>query len=171
MSAPNTARPVFLRLAEKYLDEIMDIEVEAYPEPWSRNMFYDELRNNRSYFYVMVLGRQVVGYGGFWLVLDEAHITSVTVRDTFRGLGLGRELTQYLVDIAGQAGARIATLEVRESNIRARTLYETFGFRQIARRKGYYPRSGEDAIVMLLELGKGPQPGRTAGRESGNEIR
>ena len=67
--------------------------------------------------------------------------------------------------------ARIATLEVRESNIRARTLYETFGFRQIARRKGYYPRSGEDAIVMLLELGKGPQPGRTAGRESGNEIR
>jgi ribosomal-protein-alanine N-acetyltransferase len=163
MSTSEATRVEFVRLAETYLDEIMEIEVEAYPEPWSRNMFRDEIRGNRSYFYVMFVENQIAGYGGFWLVLDEAHITSVTVRDRFRGRGLGRQLTRYLLDVAVQAGARLATLEVRETNTTARNLYTSLGFRQIGRRKGYYPTSGEDAIVMLLELGKGPQDKHDAG--------
>ncbi|MFO7973080.1 MAG: ribosomal protein S18-alanine N-acetyltransferase [Candidatus Hydrogenedentota bacterium] len=159
MSTSKATRLEFVPLAETHLDEIMEIEVEAYPEPWSRNMFRDEIRGNRSYFYVMLFEGQMVGYGGFWLVLDEAHITSVTIRDQFRGRGLGRQLTHHLLDIAVQVGARIATLEVRETNVKAQNLYASLGFRQIGRRKGYYPRSGEDAIVMLLELGKEPENG------------
>ncbi len=163
MSTSNTTHVEFVPLANEHLDEIMAIEVEAYPEPWSRNMFHEEIHNNRSYFYVMLLEGHLAGYGGFWLVLDEAHITSVTVRDRFRGRGLGRRLTQHLLDVAEGVGARIATLEVRESNLTAQNLYLTFGFRQIGRRKGYYPKCGEDAIVMLLELGKGPRPASDAG--------
>ena len=152
MSIPDTVQVQFMPLAEAYLDAVMETELEAYPESWSRNMFLEEIRNNRSYFYVMLLEKELAGYGGFWLVLDEAHITSVTVVKRFRGRGLGRRLTLYLLDVARRAGARIATLEVRESNREAQNLYETIGFRQIARREGYYPKSGEDALVMLLEL-------------------
>ncbi len=166
MSTPHTAQVEFLPLAEAYLDEIMDTELEAYPEPWSRSMFLEEIRNNRSYFYVMLLEGSLAGYGGFWLVLDEAHITSVTVVKRFRGQGLGRRLTLHLLEVARRAGARTATLEVRESNRKAQNLYETLGFRQIARRRGYYPKSGEDALVMLLELDQSTLDGADAGGQS-----
>ncbi|HQM33732.1 MAG TPA: ribosomal protein S18-alanine N-acetyltransferase [Candidatus Hydrogenedentes bacterium] len=168
MTSSNATHVEFVTLAEAYLDEMMEIELEAYPEPWSRGMFREEIRNNRSYFYVMLQDGQLAGYGGFWLVLDEAHITSVTVRDSLRGRGLGRRLTQHLLEVAEGVGAHIATLEVRESNVRAQNLYKAFGFRQIGRRRGYYPKSGEDAIVMLLELGSGRSPAQGASVEAGD---
>ncbi|HOF41848.1 MAG TPA: ribosomal protein S18-alanine N-acetyltransferase [Candidatus Hydrogenedentes bacterium] len=167
MTSPNAPRVEFTALAETDLDAILDIELEAYPEPWSREMFREEIRNNRSYFYVMQLNGELAGYGGFWLVLDEAHITSVTVRTDLRGQGLGRTLTRHLLDAAKEAGAHIATLEVRESNMRAQNLYKTFGFRQIGRRKGYYSKSGEDAIVMLLELGPDESSAQDMSGEAG----
>lgn len=142
----------FVPLAEHHLDEVMAIEVEAYPEPWTRAMFRDEIRSPRSHFYIMFAGEEMAGYGGFWLVLDEAHITSVTVRDTFRGRKLGRRLTVFLLESAKDAGAVMATLEVRESNTVARTLYESLGFKPVGIRKKYYPKSNEDAVVMLLEF-------------------
>lgn len=142
----------FVRLAEEHLDEVMSIEKEAYPEPWSLGMFLEEIRSNRSFFCVLFVNQVLAGYGGFWLVLDEAHVTSVTVRDVFRGRGLGRHITRYLLDMAARLGARTATLEVRRSNVRARNLYHSEGFREVGIRKGYYSKSGEDAIVMSKEL-------------------
>jgi ribosomal-protein-alanine N-acetyltransferase len=93
-----------------------------------------------------------VGYGGFWLVLDEAHVTSVTIKDEWRSQGYGRVLFEHLLDTAREAGAHIATLEVRESNDVARNLYASLGFRQAGTRRGYYSKSGEDAIVMSAGL-------------------
>jgi len=143
----------FVPLAEEHLDAILRIELEAYPEPWSRGMFYDELRNNRSYFFVALdAAGAVTGYCGFWLVLDEAHITSVAVRADERGRGIGREVLAFLLDRAQEAGARMATLEVRESNEAARALYADFGFLDVGRRKGYYPTTNEDAVLMLKEF-------------------
>ncbi len=142
----------FERITADYLDEVMGIEVEAYPEPWSRGMFREEIKSPRSYFYLAFQEDKLVGYGGFWLVLDEAHITSVTIRSSSRGQGLGRDLTQFLLKAAMDAGAQVATLEVRASNLTARNLYESEGFRQVGLRKGYYPKSKEDAVVMLKEL-------------------
>ncbi|MCL4692952.1 MAG: ribosomal protein S18-alanine N-acetyltransferase, partial [Candidatus Hydrogenedentes bacterium] len=120
--------------------------------PWTEGMFRDEIRNNFSRFFVAMLDKVLVGYGGFWLVVDEAHITSVTVRDIYRGRGFGRRLVEHLLQEAEDAGARIATLEVRVSNLRARNLYLQYGFRPVGLRKNYYPKSNEDAIVMLKEL-------------------
>jgi ribosomal-protein-alanine N-acetyltransferase len=143
----------FVPLAEEHLTAILAIEVEAYPEPWSRGMFYDELRNNRSYFFVALdSAGTVTGYAGFWLVLDEAHVTSVAVRSDERGRGAGREILAYLLARAQEAGARMATLEVRESNEAARALYADFGFLDVGRRKGYYPSTNEDAVLMLKEF-------------------
>lgn len=151
MTGPQPPHLRFEHLQEADLDAVMAIELEAYPEPWTRGMFCEEMRNPRSYFYTAFLGEEIAGYVGFWLILDEAHITSVTVRDSFRGRGFGRQLMDYVLKEARGCGAKIATLEVRESNTVARSLYERYGFRVVGRRKGYYPTSGEDAIVMLKE--------------------
>lgn len=142
----------FVPIAEEHIDEIMQIEQEAYPEPWTPRMFQDEVRSERSYFYVGFLDEAIVAYGGFWLVLDEAHITSVAVRDTCRGRGYGRQLMDFLLGEAVDMGVRRATLEVRVSNLRARNLYISLGFRPVGIRKGYYPKNNEDAIVMLKDL-------------------
>lgn len=150
ISEPRLLR--FEPLAEMHLDTLLSIEVEAYPEPWTRGMFQDEMRSNRSYFRVVFDESGIVGYGGYWLVLDEAHITTVVVRDTHRRLGIGRQILEHLLDSARAASASMATLEVRESNTPARELYKSFGFRDVGRRKGYYPKSREDAVVMLVEF-------------------
>lgn len=139
-------------LNEADLDRIMEIELEAYPEPWTRGMFREELRSPRSYFRVAKIDGEIIGYCGFWLILDEVHITSVTVVKHLRGMGYGREQVLHLLDVARKKGAGVATLEVRESNIPARRLYESLGFRSVGRRRGYYAKTNEDAIVMLKDL-------------------
>jgi len=140
------------RLCADHIPGLLPIEQEAYPEPWTERMFQDEVRNPRSHFFVARLDGALAGYGGFWLVLDEAHITSVTICPALRSQGYGRMLFEHLVDAAREAGARTAMLEVRESNAVARALYESMGFRQTGTRKGYYSKSGEDALVLTAEL-------------------
>lgn len=152
MSVRESSLLEFHPLCEEHLGAIMAIEVEAYPEPWTLRMFQDEIRMARSYFYVGFLGEELAVYGGFWLVVDEAHITSVAVKDIYRGRGLGRKLMDHLLDEAEVAGAVRATLEVRVSNQVARNLYVSLGFRPVGIRKGYYPKNNEDAVVMLKDF-------------------
>ncbi|MDX9975041.1 MAG: ribosomal protein S18-alanine N-acetyltransferase [FCB group bacterium] len=152
MSVRESSVLEFFPLHEEHLEAIMAIEVEAYPEPWTLRMFQDEIRMARSYFYVGFLGEELAVYGGFWLVVDEAHITSVAVKDVYRGRGLGRKLMDHLLDEAEIIGATRATLEVRVSNQVARSLYVSLGFRPVGIRKGYYPKNNEDAVVMLKDF-------------------
>jgi ribosomal-protein-alanine N-acetyltransferase len=152
MSISESTALEFVRFSKAELREVMEIELEAYPDPWSEGMFRDELRNPRSHFFVLYLAGHLIGYGGFWLVLDEAHITSVTIRDSHRGYSYGRQLVRFLLERAREAGARLATLEVRSSNEKAKNLYASLGFRAVGVRKNYYPKSGEDAVAMLKEF-------------------
>ena len=149
---PHQHTLAYVPLSEEHLDNIMEIELEAYPEPWSRSMFREEIRNDRSYFTAAMRDGELIGYSGFWLVLDEAHITSVTVARTLRGLGYGRSQAQHLLEVARDRGVRLVTLEVRDSNASARKLYESLGFTAVGMRKGYYSKTHEDAIVMTKEL-------------------
>lgn len=153
MSVAREQRLDYGPLRAELLDDIMVIEQEAYPEPWSRGMFLDELRSPRSYFCIVYLHNELIGYGGFWHVLDEAHITSVTIARAFRGQGYGRELMHHLLDTARFRVVRQVTLEVRESNVTARTLYESLGFHKAGIRKGYYSSTGEDALIMTRDFG------------------
>ncbi len=138
----------FEPLAEAHLDEVMRIEVEAYPEPWTRGMFRDEIRSPLSHVDAAMGSAWLIGYCGFWLTFDEAHITTLTVRRESRGQGLGRVLLDHLISRAEAAGAASLTLEVRESNLPARHIYATSGFQATGRRRGYYPKTNEDALVM-----------------------
>lgn len=142
----------FVRIKHQHIDCVYEIEQEAYPEPWTRNMFRQEVQSPLSYFYVAFLGDEMVGYVGFWRALDEAHITTVTVRKDYRGRGFGRTLVEYILAVARELGLVRATLEVRASNHVAQHLYTKMGFRQIGRRTRYYSQSGEDALVMSCEI-------------------
>ena len=92
------------------------------------------------------------GYAGFWLLLDEAHITRVTVVREQRGRGLSKLLMAHLLEKAKNDGARVARLEVREGNLPAINLYDGLGFVCDGLRKGYYQHTNENAVLMSKEL-------------------
>ncbi len=152
MSITPETRLRYGRLHEDFLPEIMEIEKEADPEPWTVGMFREEMRSTRSYFYLAFADDRLVGYSGFWLVLDEAHITSLTVAQDYRSRGYGREQLLHLFAVGEEHGVHTYTLEVRVSNERARKLYESTGFRAVGLRKGYYSSTREDAIVMIKDV-------------------
>lgn len=106
------------------------------------------LRPIRRLLGVSTYDPSLLGYGGFWVMLDEAHICTVALRDEWRGRGLGELLVQLLMERACARKARVATLEVRISNALAQNLYKKYGFGIVGRRKRYYSDNGEDAYIM-----------------------
>lgn len=133
------------------LDEVLEIEKESFSMPWSRGMFERELENKEySYFLVARSGDGVVGYLGFWLVMDEAHIVNVAIRSDYRRKHIASILIAYALNLADKLGAERATLEVRVTNIPAQNLYKKFGFQMIAIRENFYSDTGEDAYIMWL---------------------
>ncbi len=93
-------------------------------------------------------GPPVVGYGGFWLMVDEAHISTIASHPQWRGRGIGELLLVTMIDAAIEMGANAVTLEVRVSNSVAQDLYRKYGFERVGTRKGYYSDNGEDALIM-----------------------
>lgn len=142
----------YMPLSTRWLPEVLAIEREAYADPWSENMFLQEIENGASHFLLAFLDEMLVGYAGFWMVLDEAHMTKVTIARNYRGLGLGVALLDAAINFAKDLGAVWVRLEVRESNEPARRLYAKFGFSEVRVRKGYYVRTNEDAIEMAKRL-------------------
>lgn len=93
----------------------------------------------------------LVGYGGLWLTVDDAHITTIAVDPAQRGRGVGELLLNALVDHAYELGARQITLEVRVSNTSAQRLYLKYGFQPAGTRTRYYTDNGEDALIMWTD--------------------
>ncbi|MCC6143531.1 MAG: ribosomal protein S18-alanine N-acetyltransferase [Candidatus Hydrogenedentes bacterium] len=152
MSARPDTPPHFERLSPMHISRIQVIENEAYPDPWTFNMFRQELENQTSYFCVLIVNDAIAGYGGFWHVIDEVHITKVTVAQPFRGLGYGRSLMNHLIERGLHLDAAFARLEVREANQVAQELYRSLGFQAVGLRKGYYAKTNESAVVMVKDL-------------------
>ena len=90
----------------------------------------------------------ILGFAGMWLMFDEAHVTTIGVRRSMRGRGLGELMLVHLVEAAREMGARRLTLEVRVSNQVAQSLYRKYSFKEEGIRKRYYSDDGEDALIM-----------------------
>lgn len=140
----------FERLEEKFIPAILDIENVSNGSPWSEKSFRNELNHSHGIMLVALEGEVVLGYAGAWMVVDEAHITTVAVAPNARRRGIGRTLTEKILTEAKEKGMACSTLEVRAGNEAAIELYKKLGFVETARRKGYYPDNKEDAIVMWL---------------------
>lgn len=131
------------------IDPILEIEKVSFPSPWTRETFLTELKEkNSSHFLVAKSEGRVVGYAGFWLIFNEAHITNLAVHPGYRKKKIGERLIRLLLKLAVSKGAKRATLEVRPSNLTAQNLYKKFSFEIGGIQKGYYSDTGEDALVM-----------------------
>jgi len=140
------------------IPRVLEIERESFRTPWPRDAYVHELKENRlATYFIAKAGEQIVGYCGMWVILDEAHITTIAVDPEFRGMHVGERLLIGLIDASVDRGARWMTLEVRRSNLSAQKLYKKYGFREIGTRKAYYSDNREDAIIMwtgsLLDTG------------------
>ncbi|MDI6780856.1 MAG: ribosomal protein S18-alanine N-acetyltransferase [bacterium] len=144
--------PTFSLLTMEDIPQIAALEKMCFSMPWSEQLFVNEIENNNSYFLTARLRDKLIGYAGFWLIIDEAHIVNLAVHPEFRRQGIGGMLLKNILDMAKQKGALKATLEVRETNIQANLLYERLGFVCVALRKGYYADTKEHAVVMWMDL-------------------
>jgi len=128
---------------------VLEIEQASFPTPWPRDAYTHEIRENRLACYLVArLMHEIVGYTGMWIILDEAHVTTLAVDPGCRRRRIGERLLVALLDEAAHRGARWVTLEVRKSNTAAQALYRKYGFKEIGVRKGYYSDNREDAVVM-----------------------
>ena len=136
-------------MRRRHVRSVLRIEQQVYPRPWSASLFMSELalRSTRAY-YVARVGRELVGYAGMMMTLDEAHVTTIAVDPRRHRSKIGTRLLLVLVREAIARGATAVTLEVRMSNVAAQDMYRRFGFGPVGVRKNYYQEINEDALVM-----------------------
>ena len=141
----------FRLLTEKDFEQVHAIELACFANPWSAEGLYKDIRDNPCAVYIgFCEDEAIIGYGGMWIVVDEAHITNFAILPQYRRQGLGRQLLRSMVSAARRARAQDITLEVRPSNKAAIALYESEGFAQNGLRKRYYQDNGEDALIYWL---------------------
>ena len=163
-------------MAVSDIPTVVEIENDVFSLPWSSNAFRYEVRENSASVYLVLhyvpwsrddsgpllrpvrrllrsdrLDASLIGYGGYWTIIDEAHICTLAIRRQWRGRGLGELLLASLVKRALQRPVQVITLEVRVGNVVAQNLYAKYGFKIVGRRKGYYSDNGEDALIMSTE--------------------
>ncbi len=164
--------PVVTPMTVDDLDAIMALERVCFKDPWTRRMYLADLTQNELATYLAVRLRigdcglripdstqseirnpksEILAYGGFWLMADEAHIATIASHPDWRGCGLGLHLMLALLDVAQASGAQLSTLEVRAGNLPAQRLYEKLGYEVAGRRRRYY-RDGEDGLIMTTPL-------------------
>ena len=141
-------------MTEGDLDEIMQIEWKSFPTPWSRRLFERELLLPYAHAFVALEAPldPVVGFLCFGLVEGEMHILNLAVHPERRRQGIGALLLRHGLDYCRGQGGREITLEVRRSNYKAISLYRRFHFEPRGIRPHYYSDSGEDAVIMTLDL-------------------
>ncbi len=150
------------------LDAVQAIERASFTTPWPPHAYRTELESNRLASYLVVRAADtVVGFGGLWMMVDEAHVTTFAVHPEWRRQGIGSRLIVALLDIAIERRASEATLEVRLSNLAARRLYERHGFRPVGLRPRYYSDDQEDALIMTTTPARRCRDDRAAGSGSG----
>jgi len=153
------------------IPEVMEIERLCFSLPWSARAYKYEIEENRQSTYMVAraatrahadglwdrvremlsggaVRSPIIGYGGFWMMVDEAHISTLAVTLEERGKGIGELLLVRMIEEAQKRGANVVTLEVRVSNLPAQKLYEKYGFTVQGRRVRYYSDNGEDALIM-----------------------
>jgi ribosomal-protein-alanine N-acetyltransferase len=136
-------------MRRRHLRGVLRIEQQVYPRPWTFGLFLGEISQRASRVYLVArVGSEVVGYAGMFRTVDDGHITTIAVDPAWQRRGIATRMLLALARAAVDRGCHNLTLEVRMSNSGAQALYQRFGFVPAGVRKGYYPETGEDALVM-----------------------
>lgn len=126
----------------------MAIEEAAFSSPWSRKNFELELTNPLAHYEVLTLSNVVIGFAGAYILADEGHIGNVAIDFDYRGNGYGRYLMNHFLFALYEKGVRAVTLEVRDNNYPALSLYKSLGFTIEGVRKNYYQDLKRDALIL-----------------------
>lgn len=145
------------RMTPSDLPAVMNIENQAFSNPWSLDMVRKELSQDWSTVLVAeALSSTGVwelrGFAIFWLVADEVHVLNVATDTSYRRAGIGRQVMQAVLAAGHAQKCFMATLEVRRSNVAALALYTSLGFRAVGMRPNYYSDNREDAVIMIMDL-------------------
>lgn len=145
-----------VEMTENHLEDVLNISGLSFNIPWSRDSYEKELKNPLAKYLTAINGDKVLGYGGMWIIIDEAHITNIAVAPLYRQQGIGASILEAMIKKAEEQGVTAMTLEVRSSNLAAQKLYHNFGFINKGIRKAYYEDNHEDAVIMWKFLSESP---------------
>lgn len=148
---------IILRRAEATdLQRLIGVAENAPGAPrWSSSTWQQILRSPDAVHRIVLIAESVnecVAFGVLGLAGDNAEIESLAVSAEWRRRGIGRDLCTHLLNWARARDAKVASLEVRVSNVAAHALYHSLGFREVALRRSYYRDPEEDALVMTRDL-------------------
>lgn len=135
-----------IKMTSELIPEVARLEIVCFSQPWSEKALAEELGNENSHFLAAVSDK-LIGYIGVQEIYGEAYITNVAVFGEYRKSGVGRALLKAACDGAKNRGCEFITLEVRESNIPAITLYESEGFEKVGIRKNFYSAPSENGLI------------------------
>lgn len=145
-------------MVEADIDDVRELERQSFTTTWQEGAFRNELKTNPCAHYIVMRAQQpeqspiFAGYAGFWLVEDEAHITSIAVSPALRGQGAGKKLLFAMLELTRKLKGKWATLEVRDDNIPAQKLYKRFGFAKVGTRKKYYEGTVDGWVMWAGNL-------------------
>lgn len=133
-------------------EQVAAIEAVSFSMPWSLKAFTETVQKANFRYFVAEDAGEIIGYCGFLFVLDEAEIPNVCVKASARQKGVGKKMMSFLLEEATKLGLAVLYLEVRESNVAARRLYESLGFIENGIRKNFYEQPTENAVLMSKAL-------------------
>ncbi len=149
------------RLRPQDVPQVMEIESVSFGNHhWADESFYNEMNNQIGRYYALVSAdtpltnndgnpqQRLLGYCGFWFIVDEAHVTTVAISPEYRGNALGELLLMQALERSYSTSIHWMTLEVRVSNYSAQNLYYKYGFLSMGTRPKYYQDNQEDALIM-----------------------
>lgn len=135
------------------LEEVLNIEKKSFPNPWTYNIFYYELIQNRyAKYFVLEKNKEIIGYLGLWLRGRSFHITNIAIKERWRKKGYGGRFLRFTEKMATKHKVEKISLEVRRSNLIAQNMYRKYGYKVTKIRKNYYQDEKEDALVMEKKL-------------------
>jgi ribosomal-protein-alanine N-acetyltransferase len=145
------------RMTEHDLLEVVEIEESCGLSRWGWSAYHNELKDGGGGLMLVVRrppvdGKVLAAFIVSRLVADELHVNNIAVRPAYRRKGIGGALLKRVLEVGALVGARLAVLEVRDSNKSAQALYEHYGFQIVGRRKDYYSNPPEDALIMRAAL-------------------
>lgn len=136
------------RMESLDLEQVAELEKVCFSESWSYGLLEAGVHSPYDVYYVYEQDGRILGYCNLRLLAGEGEVQRIAVLPEYRRLGLARKMMEAMVDYARENMAVSISLEVRESNLPARKLYETYGFTAEAVRRGYYHNPFEDAVIM-----------------------
>ncbi|MCI8576030.1 MAG: ribosomal protein S18-alanine N-acetyltransferase [Lachnospiraceae bacterium] len=135
-------------MAPADLEQVADLERQCFTESWSYKLLEAGLHSDYDVYYVFQQEERILGYCNLRILAGEGEVQRIAVLPGYRRLGVARKMMEAMVTCARASLVSAISLEVRQGNLPARNLYESFGFRAEAVRKGYYRNPSEDALIM-----------------------